>query len=80
MKTNSQQQQKGERTMRFKGYMQQRIGDDRPEFRPFGEDHFRTVGMKPMTGGMPVLEAYQIVNEMNKQSQRTIHWLEPAAA
>lgn len=65
--------------MRFKGFMIQRIGDDRPEFREFKPEHYKRAGIAPQAAGMPVLEAYQLVNEFNKGGQRAIHWLEQSA-
>ena len=46
--------------------------------RPFEPAHYREVGIAPRTlGGMPVLEAYQLVNRWNivQASQRFVYAL-----
>lgn len=55
--------------MRFKTFIRKQIDNDRAEFIQFGPDQYRKAGIpySPL-GGMPVLEAYQLVNDLN-QSQ-----------
>lgn len=63
--------------MRFTGFMRTTIDSGIHEFCDFKPDHFRDAGITPQAG-MPVLEAYQLVNKLN-QSQvnpRFIYWLE----
>lgn len=69
---------------RFKGFLRQFVGlpghTPDPEFVEFTSEHFKTVGIAPQLSGMPVLEAYQLVNDFNRQAQEPfVHWLEPAA-
>jgi hypothetical protein len=44
-----------------------RINDDRTESLPFQQEHYRKAGIpySPF-GGMPVLEAHEIVNDLNR--------------
>ena len=65
----------------FKGFMRQRVGDEQPEFQEFRPEHFQRVGIRPMASGMPVLEAYQLVNEFNRTqgAARFVHFLPSAA-
>lgn len=53
--------------MRFKTFMRRQINGDRTELLRFGPEHYKKVGVpySPI-GGMPVLEAYQIVNDLNR--------------
>jgi hypothetical protein len=53
--------------MRFKTFIRRRINDDRNEFFRFGPEHYKKAGIpySPFCG-MPVLEAYQIVNDLNR--------------
>jgi hypothetical protein len=53
--------------MRFKAYIRRQIHDDRTELLRFGPEHYRMAGIpySPFCG-MPVLEAYQLVNDLNR--------------
>lgn len=53
--------------MRFKTYIRRQVIDDRAESLHFGPEHYRRAGIpySPF-GGMPVLEAYQLVNDLNR--------------
>ncbi len=53
--------------MRFKTFIGRKLSDDRTELFQFRPEHYRKAGVpySPI-GGMPVLEAYEIVNELNK--------------
>lgn len=53
--------------MRFKTFIRRRINGDRTEMFRFGPEHYRKAGIpySPF-GGMPVLEAYQVVNDLNR--------------
>jgi hypothetical protein len=53
--------------MRFKTFIRQQISGNQAELIQFGPEHYRRVGIpySPF-GGMPVLEAYQIVNDLNR--------------
>jgi hypothetical protein len=53
--------------MRFKTFIRREINDDRIELVQFGPEHYRKAGIpySPF-GGMPVLEAYEIVNDLNQ--------------
>jgi hypothetical protein len=53
--------------MRFRTFIRKHIGGDRTESFQFGPEHFRKVGIPyAPSGGMPVLEAYEIVNDLNR--------------
>jgi len=57
--------------MRFKTFIRRQINGDRTEFIQFGPEHYKMAGIpySPFSG-MPVLEAYQLVNDLNRnQSQ-----------
>lgn len=65
--------------MRFKGFMRRIIGSGEIEAFGFGLEHFKAAGLAPTpAAGMPVLEAYQLVNQWNKQqtNPRFIYCLE----
>lgn len=53
--------------MRFKTFIRHQIDCDRTEFVQFGPEHYKRAGIpySPF-GGMPVLEAYQLVNDLNR--------------
>jgi hypothetical protein len=53
--------------MRFKTFIRRQINDDRTEFVQFGPEHYKKAGIpySPF-GGMPVLEAYELVNDLNR--------------
>jgi hypothetical protein len=53
--------------MRFKTFMRRKIGGGKTELLCFGPEHYKKAGIpySPI-GGMPVLEAYQIVNDLNR--------------
>lgn len=53
--------------MRFKTFIRKQIDVDRTEFFRFGPEHYRKAGVpySPFSG-MPVLEAYEIVNDLNR--------------
>ena len=65
--------------MRFKGYWR-KVSPNSPEFILFDESHYREagVGYSPSIG-MPVLEAYQLVNKWNMAEasrNRFRYWLQ----
>ena len=53
--------------MRFKSFVRKQIDGDQTEFIRFGPEHYKKAGIpySPF-GGMPILEAYQLVNELNR--------------
>ncbi len=53
--------------MRFKTFIRRQINCDRIDLFRFGPEHYKKAGIpySPF-GGMPVLEAYQLVNELNR--------------
>jgi len=53
--------------MRFKTFTRRNFNGDRTEFFPFQPEHYRKAGIpySPF-GGMPVLEAHEIVNDLNR--------------
>lgn len=53
--------------MRFKTFIGRQINGDRTELFRFGPEHYRKAGIpySPFCG-MPVLEAYEIVNDLNR--------------
>ena len=53
--------------MRFKTFIRRQLNGDRTESLQFGPEHYRRAGItySPI-GGMPVLEAYQLVNDLNR--------------
>lgn len=53
--------------MRFKTFTRKKINGDRTESFPFQPEHYRKAGIpySPF-GGMPVLEAHEIVNYLNR--------------
>ena len=65
--------------MRFKTFMRRIIGETGPEVVPFGREHFTEAGLgyAPFAG-MPILEAYELVNKWNRiqYAPRFIYWLE----
>jgi hypothetical protein len=68
----------------FKVFARQFVGlpghAPEPEFVEFTPEHFKKVGISPRSAGMPVLEAYQLVNEFNRTATEPfVYWLEPAA-
>jgi hypothetical protein len=62
-----QQQLRGGGTMRFKTFTRRNFNGDRTEFFPFQPEHYRKAGVpySPFSG-MPVLEAHEIVNDLNR--------------
>ena len=54
-------------TMRFQTFTRRKINEDRTESIPFQREHYRKAGIPYSPyGGMPVLEAYEIVNDLNR--------------
>ena len=53
--------------MRFKTFIGRKLNDDRTELFQFGPEHYRKAGIpySPFSG-MPVLEAHEIVNDLNR--------------
>ena len=53
--------------MLFKSFARRQIDDDKTEFIRFGPEHYKKAGIpySPF-GGMPILEAYQLVNDLNR--------------
>ena len=53
--------------MRFQTFTRSKIDGDRTESFPFEPAHYRKAGVpySPYSG-MPVLEAYEIVNDLNR--------------
>lgn len=42
----------------------------------FDASHFRYKGMMPTSIGMPLLEAYELINEWNRNAQgKYVYWL-----
>jgi hypothetical protein len=58
---------KGGSPMRFKTFIRRQISEDRTELFRFEQEHYRKAGIpySPFSG-MPVLEAYEIVNDLNR--------------
>jgi hypothetical protein len=58
---------KGESQMRFQTFTRRKINGDRTESLPFEQEHYKKAGIpySPF-GGMPVLEAYEVVNDLNR--------------
>jgi hypothetical protein len=53
--------------MRFQTFTRKQIDGDRTELLQFGPEHYRKAGIPYAPfGGMPVLEAYEIVNDLNR--------------
>jgi hypothetical protein len=53
--------------MRFQTFTRRKIDEDRTESLPFQQEHYRKAGIPySPCGGMPVLEAYEIVNDLNR--------------
>jgi hypothetical protein len=53
--------------MRFQTFTRKQIDGDRTELLQFGPEHYRKAGIAYAPfGGMPVLEAYEIVNDLNR--------------
>jgi len=53
--------------MRFKTYVRRTVSGDQAESVHFGPEHYKKAGIpySPFSG-MPVLEAYQLVNDLNR--------------
>jgi hypothetical protein len=53
--------------MRFRTFVRRQFNGDRTELFRFGPEHYKKAGIpySPICG-MPVLEAYQIVNDLNR--------------
>jgi len=64
--------------MRFQTFTRRRINEDRIESFPFEPEHYRKAGVpySPFSG-MPVLEAYEIVNSLNQNQteHRFVYYL-----
>jgi hypothetical protein len=58
---------RGGLNMRFKSFARKKINGDRTEVLPFQPEHYRKAGVpySPFSG-MPVLEAHEIVNDLNR--------------
>jgi hypothetical protein len=53
--------------MRFQTFTRRQIDGSRIELFPFGPEHYRKAGIPySPCSGMPVLEAYEIVNDLNQ--------------
>jgi hypothetical protein len=53
--------------MRFQTFTRRKIDEDRTESLAFQQEHYRKAGIPySPCGGMPVLEAYEIVNDLNR--------------
>jgi hypothetical protein len=63
--------------MRFTHYLRKLLATESVERLPFDASHFKEAGMSTMSG-MPILEAYQLVNKWNvdQNSQRFMFALE----
>jgi hypothetical protein len=57
--------------------MRKILENGKQEQCPFEPEHFRAAGITPQAA-MPVLEAYQLVNQWNQRqfNPRFIYWLE----
>ena len=53
--------------MLFKSFTRRQIDGDETEVIRFGPEHYKKAGIpySPF-GGMPILEAYQLVNDLNR--------------
>jgi hypothetical protein len=53
--------------MRFKTFIGRKLNDDQTELFLFGPEHYRKAGIpySPFSG-MPVLEAHEVVNDLNR--------------
>ena len=64
--------------MRFKSFVRKEVDGDQAEFIRFGPEHYRKAGIpySPF-GGMPILEAYQLVNDLNRDQSdhRFVYYL-----
>jgi hypothetical protein len=58
---------RGGSPMQFKTFTRRQINGDRIELFRFEQEHYRKAGIpySPLSG-MPVLEAYEIVNDLNR--------------
>lgn len=65
--------------MRFKGFFRKFVGTPGSEFINFGPEHFKQagIGFAP-SAGMPLLEAYQLVNKFNsgQHTPQFVYFLE----
>ncbi len=53
--------------MRFRTFIRKQIDNDRAEFIQFGPEHYKKAGVPYAPyGGMPVLEAYELMNDLNR--------------
>jgi hypothetical protein len=53
--------------MRFKTFIGRKLNDDQTKLFRFGPEHYRKAGVPySPSGGMPVLEAYEVVNDLNR--------------
>jgi hypothetical protein len=65
--------------MRFKNFMRKFIGTGEVQALEFGPEHFQEAGILPAPwGGMPLLEAYQLINKWNRSQAepRFLYWLD----
>jgi hypothetical protein len=53
--------------MRYQTFTRRQIDGDQTELLRFGPEHYRKAGIpfSPLSG-MPVLEAFEVVNELNR--------------
>lgn len=63
--------------MRPKTYLRKNLSTNEVEEIYFNPSHYKEVGLPPsISAGMPILEAYQLVNKWNHQTdQRTVYAL-----
>ena len=65
--------------MRFTRFMRRILDNGLTEVVNFGAEHFTEAGLRPaLLGGMPQLEAYQLINKWNggQATPRFVYWLE----
>jgi hypothetical protein len=64
--------------MRYLTFTRRQIDGSQIELHPFGPEHYRRAGIpySPYSG-MPVLEAYEIVNDLNQNQaeHQFVHYL-----
>lgn len=63
--------------MRYKSYFERILETGEVRELSFGPEQFKTMGLLPVSIGMPELEALQLINRWNRTQQqvRFLYWL-----
>ena len=61
--------------MRFKIFYRRVVESGTVESVPFTKEHFYYKGISFSSIGMSILEAYELVNEWNKDADGYVYWL-----